>query len=71
MVGEKSKAYENEEDNQHVLENSSKNIKLLIRANNRLIKDMDDPTTMRYRKTSTVDQEIDDCEANLKNPYYQ
>ena len=70
LVGEKSKAYENEEDNQQVLELSSRNIKLLIQSNNMLIKEMEDPKTMRYRKTSTVDQEIDECEANLKNPYY-
>ena len=32
---------------------------------------MEDPNTIKYRKTTTVDQEIDECEANLKNPYYQ
>ena len=34
------------------------------------IKPMDDPKTMIYRKTTTIDQEIDECERSLKNPFF-
>ena len=34
------------------------------------IKPMGDPKSMVFRKTTSIDQEIDDCARSLKNPYF-
>jgi hypothetical protein len=35
-----------------------------------LITPMEDPKNIMYRKNTTIDEEIDEVEKALKNPYY-
>ena len=42
----------------------------MVRENMNRITPMEDPKTIIYRKTTTIDEEIDQVEAGLKNEYY-
>ena len=70
LIGEKLKVYEDEGDTQQALEAAQQSIKESVKANTKSLVQLEDPESICYRNTHSIEDSIAEIEAGLKNQMY-